>query len=80
MIGNYMADYSKLLTKEQLEFQKRVQSCTTIEELKVLSEEMNLLNENSSQSNYRELNMTIEEFTQKYDLTDIKDLQGKYGF
>ena len=33
-----------------------------------------------SQTSHIITDMTVEEFTKKYDLIDINDLKGKYGF
>ena len=68
------------LTAEELEYDKRFKQCSTIEELQKLADETNLLYENNTQIQYRKIDMTIEEFKEKYGLVDINDLKGKYGF
>ena len=68
------------LTAEELEYDKRFKQCSTIEELQKLADETNLLYENNAQIQYREIDMTVEEFKEKYGLVDINDLKGKYGF
>lgn len=70
----------QLLTEEELEFHRRFEQCTTIEELRQLEEEMNRFYENSEPIQEEDIDMSIEEFKEKYDLIDIKDLKGKYGF
>ena len=45
-----------------------------------LEREVNLLNENKGPVEYEDSDMSIEEFKEKYDLIDIRDLKGKYGF
>lgn len=68
----------ELLTEEQLEYHRRLEQCTTIEELRQLEEEMNLRFKDEEQE--EDIDMSIEEFKEKYDLIDIRDLKGKYGF
>lgn len=68
------------LTAEELEYHKKFEQCSTIEELQKLADETNLLYENNTHIQYREIDMTIEEFKEKYGLVDINDLKGKYGF
>lgn len=70
----------QLLTEEQLEVHRRLEQCTTIEELREIEEELNLLNENVELSQEEDIDMSIEEFKEKYGLINIKDLKGKYGF
>lgn len=70
----------QLLTEEQLEVHRRLEQCTTIEELRKIEEELNLLNENVEPFQEEDIDMSIEEFKEKYDLIDIRDLKGKYGF
>ena len=65
---------------EPLEFHRRFEQCTTIEELKQLEEELNLLNDNVETIQYKSFDMSIKEFKEKYGYIDIKDLKGKYGF
>lgn len=80
-IDNIMEDKSlQLLTEEELEILKKFEQCTTIEELKQLEREVNILNENKSPIEYEDMDMSTEEFKEKYDLIDIRDLNGKYGF
>ena len=55
----------QLLTEEELEIHRRFERCSTIEEIRQLEED---------------IDMSIEEFKEKYGLIDIKDLKGKYGF
>lgn len=57
---------------------RRLEQCTTIEELRQLEEEMNLRFKDEEQE--EDIDMSIEEFKEKYDLIDIRDLKGKYGF
>ena len=81
IIGNIMEDKSlQLLTEEELEILKKFEQCTTIEELKQLEREVNMLNENKSPIEYEDMDMSTEEFKEKYDLIDLRDLKGKYGF
>ena len=68
------------LTEEELELFRKAENCTTIEELQKLEKESSTINEGISQTNYIITDMTVEEFTKKYDLIDIKDLKGKYDF
>ena len=75
-----MADINCLLTEEELELLKKVESCTTIEELQKLEVEMTTINESRTTSSHIITDMTVDEFTKKYDLIDINDLKGKYGF
>ena len=75
-----MEDKSLLLTEEQLEYHRRFEQCTTIEELRQLEEEMNLRYKNEEPLQEEDIDMSIEEFKEKYGLIDIKDLKGKYGF
>ena len=75
-----MEKYYKLLTEEELCLNKEAEKCTTIEELRVLEENTNLLNENSKQTVHEITNMTVEEFKKEYQLVDINDIKGKYGF
>ena len=70
----------ELLTEEQLEYHRRLEQCTTIEELWQLEEEMNLRFKDEEQMQEEDIDMSIEEFKEKYDLIDIRDLKGKYGF
>ena len=76
----FMEDKSLLLTEEQLEYHRRFEQCTTIEELRQLEEEMNLRYKNEEPLQEEDIDMSIEEFKEKYGLIDIKDLKGKYGF
>ena len=69
-----------LLTEEQLEYHRRFEQCTTIEELRQLEEEMNFWYKNEEPLQEEDIDMSIEEFKEKYGLIDIKDLKGKYGF
>ena len=75
-----MADLDSLLTEEELELFKKAENCTTVEELQKLEKETNEINEGISQTSHIITGMTVEEFTKKYDLIDINDLKGKYGF
>ena len=75
-----MEEALSFLTAEELEYHKRFEQCSTIEELQKLADETNLLSENGTQIQYREIDMTIEEFKEKYGLVGINDLKGKYGF
>ena len=75
-----MADLDSLLTEEEFELFKKAENCTTIEELLKLEKETNTINEGMSQTSHIITDMTVEEFTKKYDLIDINDLKGKYGF
>ena len=75
-----MEDKSLLLTEEQLEYHRRFEQCTTIEELRQLEEEMNFWYKNEEPLQEEDIDMSIEEFKEKYGLIDIKDLKGKYGF
>ena len=75
-----MADINSLLTEEELELFKKVENCTTIEELQKLEVEMTTINESRTTSSHIITDMTVDEFTKKYDLIDINDLKGKYGF
>ena len=76
----FMEDKSLLLTEEQLEYHRRFEQCTTIEELRQLEEEMNFRYKNEEPLQEEDIDMSIEEFKEKYGLIDIKDLKGKYGF
>lgn len=69
-----------LLSEEELEYHKRFMSCTTIEELQKMADDTNHINENVGSIQYRTIDIPLEEFKNKYDLIDIKDLKGKYGF
>ena len=75
-----MADIDSILTDEELELFRKVENCTTIEELQKLEVETNTINESRIPSSHIITDMTVEEFTKKYDLIDINDLKGKYGF
>ena len=75
-----MEEALSFLTAEELEYHKKFEQCSTIEELQKLADETNLLYENNTQIQYREIDMTIDEFKEKYGLVDINDLKGKYGF
>ena len=75
-----MADLDSLLTEEEFELFKKAENCTTIEELLKLEKETNTINEGMSQTSHIITDMTVEEFTKKFDLIDINDLKGKYGF
>ena len=75
-----MADLDSLLTEEEFELFKKAENCTTIEELLKLEKETNTINEGMSQTSHIITDMTVEEFTKEYDLIDINDLKGKYGF
>ena len=83
-VGDYADDIPEtnfeLLTEEELELFKKAENCTTIEELQNLEKETSTINEGISQTSHIITDMTVEEFTKKYDLIDIKDLKGKYGF
>ena len=68
------------LTEEERELFKKAGNCTTIEELQNLEKETSTINEGIRQTSHIITDMTVEEFTKKYDLIDIKDLKGKYGF
>lgn len=70
----------QLLTDEQLKVHRRLEQCTTIEELREIEEELNLLNEKVEPFQEEDIDMSIEEFKEKYGLINIKDLKGKYGF
>ena len=70
----------QLMTEEELEIHRRFIQCTSIEELRQLEEELNLLNENVETIQYKSFDMSIEEFKERYGYIDIKDLKGKYGF
>lgn len=72
--------YWELLTEEERAFHKRFKACTTMEELRQLGEEMDQFFKDNPQPPKVIDNMTLEEFKQKYDLIDIRDLTGKYGF
>ena len=69
-----------LLTEEELDILKRFEQCTTIEELKQLGREVSLLNESKGSIVYEDMDISTEEFKDKFDLIDIRDLKGKYGF
>ena len=71
-----MEDKSLLLTEEQLEYHRRFEQCTTIEELRQLEEEMNFWYKNEEPLQEEDIDMSIEEFKEKYGLIDIKDLKG----
>lgn len=73
-------DYFDLLTEEELELNRRFRECTSMEELQKVAEETKFLNENTETIRYPEISMTLEEFKQKYNMIDIRDLKGKYGF
>lgn len=75
-----MANYDDLLSEEELEILKKFEQCTTIEELKQLEREVNFLNENKDPIEYENMDMSIEEFKDKYGYVSIEDLKGKYGF
>jgi hypothetical protein len=75
-----MADLDSLLTEKELELFGKAENCTTNEELQKLEKETNEINEGISQTSHIITDMTVEEFTKKYDLIDINDLKGKYGF
>ena len=75
-----MEDKSLLLTEEQLEYHRRFEQCTTIEELRQLEEEMNFWYKNEEPLQEEDIDMSIEEFKERYGLIDIKDLKGEYGF
>ena len=75
-----MADLDSLLTEKELELFRKAENCTTNEELQKLEKETNTINEGMSQTSHIITDMTVEEFTKKYDLIDINDLKGKYGF
>ena len=70
----------QLLTEEELDILKRFEQCTTIEELKQLEREVSLLNESKGSIVYEDMDISTEEFKDKFDLIDIRDLKGKYGF
>ena len=70
----------QLLTEEELEILKKFEQCTTIEELKQLEREVSLLNESKGSIVYEDMDISTEEFKDKFDLIDIRDLKGKYGF
>ena len=70
----------ELFTEEELEYHNRFKSCSSIEELQKLADETNRINESVDAIQYRTIDMSIEEFKKRYDLIDIKDLNGKYGF
>ena len=75
-----MAALDSLLTEKELELFRKAENCTTNEELQKLEKETNEINEGISQTSHIITDMTVEEFTKKYDLIDINDLKGKYGF
>ena len=75
-----MADLDSLLTEKELELFRKAENCTTNEELQKLEKETNEINEGISQTSHIITGMTVEEFTKKYDLIDINDLKGRYGF
>ena len=75
-----MIDLDSLLTEEELELFRKAENCTTIEELQKLEKETSTINEGINKTSRIVTDMTVEEFTKKYDLIDIKDLKGKYGF
>ncbi len=75
-----MADYNDLLTEEELKLFKKADNCSTIEELQKLEKETKNITEGISQTSHIITDMTVDEFTEKYDLIDIDDLKGKYGF
>ena len=65
----FMEDKSLLLlTEEQLEYHRRFEQCTTIEELRQLEEEMNLRYKNEEPLQEEDIDMSIEEFKEKYGL------------
>lgn len=71
----------ELLTEEELKLNKRFEECKTMEDLKALEKEINLHYENIAEPlQYKQINMSLEEFKKKYELVDIRDLKGKYGF
>lgn len=70
----------ELLSEKEQMIIKKINSCTTIEELREVEKEFSNINEGKESTHYSEHNMSIEEFKNKYDLIDIKDLRGKYGF
>lgn len=72
--------YWELLTDEERAFDKRLEACTTVEELQQLGEEMDQFFKDNPLPPKVINNMTLEEFCKKYDLIDIRDLKGKYGF
>ena len=75
-----MTDLDSLLTEKELELFRKAENCTTIEELQKLEKETSTINEGISQTSHIITDMTVEEFTKKFDLIDINDLKGKYGF
>ena len=75
-----MTDLDSLLTEKELELFRKAENCTTIEELQKLEKETSTINEGISQTSHIITDTTVEEFTKKFDLIDINDLKGKYGF
>lgn len=69
----------ELLSEEQLKIHNRLCNCTTMQELRQVVLDASKLNE-STDPQPLEIGMSIEEFKKKYDLVDIEDLKGKYGF
>ena len=75
-----MTDLDSLLTEKELELFRKAENCTTNEELQKLEKETSTINEGISQTSHIITDMTVEEFTKKFDLIDINDLKGRYGF
>lgn len=67
------------MSDEELELHRKMESCTTIEELRELVNEYNILIENQGHEKIN-LDMTEEEFKKVYGYINIRDLKGKYGF
>lgn len=68
-----------LLSEEQLEIHNKLCNCTTMEELQEVALDALRINESVDLQSL-EIGMSIEDFKKKYDLIDIKELKGKYGF
>ena len=69
-----------LLSEKGIEIHKRLLECETIEELQAIVLDTEIFNEDKSNACFIELDISEEEFEKMYDLIDIDNLKGKYGF
>lgn len=70
----------EFLTEEELALHKEFHCCKTEEELNKFIEKVEILNESHENNEIPHLDMTLEEFCEKYNCTKLDDIMKRYGF
>ncbi|MGM9746448.1 MAG: hypothetical protein ACI30H_05780 [Paludibacteraceae bacterium] len=70
----------ELMTEEDIAFFEAFHNCKTDEEIDALIEQERKLNESRKNNDIPHLDMTLEEFCERYNCTKLDDIMKKYGF